>query len=66
VVSGLPDSGEVSYTKRLGIFGGMPPSSGISAKFGMSPGSSPGWSQVLPPSFERWMIWPNQVLVWLA
>src|SRR5687768_4120802 len=28
-----------------------------------SPGGVPGWYQVLPPSSERWMICPNQLLV---
>src|SRR5260370_3848432 len=27
-----------------------------------SPGGVPGWCQVLPPSSDRWMTWPNQPL----
>src|SRR2546422_4765292 len=29
----------------------------------VSPGGVPGWCHVLPPSSERWMICPNQLLV---
>jgi hypothetical protein len=28
-----------------------------------SPGAVPGWTHVLPPSSERWMIWPNHELL---
>ena len=46
VVSGLPVSGDASYTNLLGSAAGGP-GAGI-ASFG-----SPGWCQVLPPSSER-------------
>src|SRR6267143_1054097 len=54
VVSGLPVSGDVSYTNLLLSPAGMP--SGV---FVIPP---PGVSHVLPPSHERWMTWPNQPL----
>src|SRR3954452_15668828 len=57
VVSGLPVSGEVSYTNLLLSAFGMP------SELCNSSGLLLGFFQVLPPSSERWMIWPNQSLV---
>src|SRR3954467_11720134 len=57
VVMGLPVSGEVSYTNLLLSAFAMP------SELCNSSGLLPGVCQVLPPSSERWMIWPNQALV---
>src|SRR2546426_6963111 len=58
VVSGFPVFGDVSYTNLLLSPLGMP--SGVVVG---SPGGVPGWCHVLPPSSERCMICPNQLLV---
>src|SRR5207244_10522246 len=58
VVSGVPVSGDVSYTNLLLSPLGVP--SGVVVG---SPGGVTGWYHVLRPSSERWMICPNQPLV---
>src|SRR5919198_1328483 len=55
VVRGLPVCGDTSYTNLL-----LSPLGKPSGVFSSVP---PGVSHVLPPSQERWMIWPNQPLV---
>src|SRR6185437_10197527 len=55
VVSGLPVASLVSYANLLLGFGGQ--------LWASSPGLTPGWNHVLPPSSERCTTCPNQPLV---